>query len=219
MIGIIVAAVCVFLVVAAGIGWFFWSKRKRRPDETSKDNVLGEQVEVEDTSPAKPNELQADANGPVEVEGDGTYFGPNKSKYGAEVEGSPGPDKDRAEAPGAYGGAEVEGSRGGYEMQGSDVPEVGAGRREVFELPAGDLLTVGTGEERRSPQTPRSPYTEGSPGAPTSPRSLTSSANTGSQRDSERRRERDRRRERGRAADNNERRWSWKRSRVDGEAF
>ena len=218
MIGIIVAAVCVFLLIAAGVGWFFWRKRKQRRDETSKDDVLGEKVEVEDTSPAKRNELQADPNGPGEVEGDGTYFGPNKSKYGAEVEGSPGPDKSRAEAPGTYRGVEVEGSRGGYEMQGSDVPEMGAGRREVFELPAGESLTVGTGRERRSPQSPRSPNSEGSPGAPTSPLSLTSSANTGSQQDSERRRERDRRRERGRTADN-ERRWSWRRSRADGEAF
>ena len=226
-IGIIVAAVCLcLLLIGAGAWWFFWRRKKGRSDKTPEEDSTGEKAEFEDTSPPKPSELQGESSGPGEVEGDGTYYGPNKRKHGLEMEGSPGPDANRAEVPGTHGGAEVE---------GSPVPEMDGGRSEVFELPAGDFLAVGTGSERRGrrsrgsssiPVSPHSPMGSVTPVTPQSPRSVHSPAsaqspanlsNEGSQRDSERRRERDRRRERGRASDTA--RFSWMRSEAEGNAF
>lgn len=186
----------------------------------STEDATNDKAEFEDTSPQKPNELHGDVNLPGEVEGDGTYYGTSK-KHGLEMEGSPGPDSIRAEAPGTPGGVEMEGSRGGIEMEGSGVSKGAGERREIFELPAGDFLGVGAGRERRgrgSPGSSRSPNSPLSPVRPHSPASPARDSNLGSQLDRKRRRERDRRRERGRATENS-RRWSWRRSRTDGEPF
>ena len=223
-IGIIVAAVCLcLLLIGAAIGWFLWRRGKRRKsDKTSEDNI-GEKPEIEDTSPQKANELHSDANTPGEVEGDGTFYGHNK-KNDLEMEGSPGRDGNRAEAPGTLGGVEIEGSRGGIEMEGSRVPEMDGGQGDVFELPAGDYLTAGTGRERRggrSPGTSRSQANSSNPAdtrSPESPHSPASGSNLGSERDHERPRDRDIKIDRGRAVKDN-RRWSWRRSRPDGEPF
>ena len=104
-----------------------------------------------------------------------------------------------------------------------DIPDVGGSCATQGPVQLhGSVVSNTTSIEPAKPSTvygeDEDPNSEGSPGAPTSPLSLTISANTESQRDSERRRENDRRRERGRIADN-ERRWSWRRSRADGEAF
>ncbi|CAF9934917.1 MAG: hypothetical protein HETSPECPRED_009407 [Heterodermia speciosa] len=176
-IGIIVAAVCFcLLLIGAAIGWFLWRRGKRRKSEKISENNIGEKSEIEDTSPQKPNELHSDANTPGEVEGDGTFYG-NNNKHGLEMEGSPGRDSSRAEAPGTHGGVEIEGSRGGIEMEGSRVPEMDGGQGEVFELPAGDYLMAGTGRERRgrrSPGTSRSQATSYNPAEARSPTSPTS---------------------------------------------
>lgn len=184
---------------------------------------MGEKPEIEDTSPQKAIELHSDANTPGEVEGDGTFYGHNK-KHGLEMEGSPGRDSSRAEAPGTLGGVEVEGSRGGIEMEGSRVPEMNGGQPEVFELPAGDYLTAGTGRERRGRRSPgasrsqANSYNSADARSPASPQSPASGSNLGSQRDRERPRERNVRGDRGRAVEDNSR-WSWRRSRADGEPF
>ena len=222
-IGIIVAAVCLcLLLIGAAIGWFLWRRSKRRKSKQTPEDNIGEKPEIEDTSPQKANELHSDANTPGEVEGDGTFYGHSK-KHGLEMEGSPGPDSNRAEAPGTLGGVEIEGSRGGIEMEGSRVPEMDGGQGEVFELPAGDYLTTGTGREkqgRRSPSTSRSQansYNAADVPSPASPHGPASGSNLGSQRDRERPREQDIMRDRGRAVEDN--RWSWRRSRPDGEPF
>ena len=220
MIGIIVGTVCLsLLLLGAGVYWFFWARKKRRGDEIVDETLTGEKVEFEDTSPPKPNELQGDSTGLGEVEGDGTYFRPNKIKHGVEVEGSPAPDSDRVEAPGTPGGVEMEGSRGGAEMEGSGVPKMESrGHREVFELPAGDYSLAGTGGERRNPsrssRSPIRPEIASHIWSPRSRRSPQNSANTStpaSPQQSDRRRERTRTEGSGR--------WSWRRSGIDGEPF
>ena len=221
-VGIIVAAVCLCLLISAAIGWLLRRRRKRRKSgKTSEDNI-GEKPEIEDTSPQKINELHSDANTPGEVEGDDTFSGHNK-KHGLEMEGSPGRDSNRAEAPGTFGGVEIEGSRGGIEMEGSMVPEMDGGQEELFELPAGDYLSAGTGRERgrKSPGTSRSRANLNNPPdaqSPETPRSPASGPDPGSQRDRERPRERDVRKDRGRAIEDT-RRWSWRKSRPDGAPF
>lgn len=222
-VGIIVAAVCLcFLLIGAGVGWFLWRKKNRREPKTDSGGTT-EKAEFEDTSPQNPTELHGDATTPGEVEGDGSFYGPIK-KHGWEMEGSPAPS-DRAEAPGTHGGLEMEGSRGGVEMDGNGLPEMDGGRREVFELPAENYLTADKRIERRGRRSPGKSRTPLNPQSPTSSLSTASAqsppsdtTNIGSQRDWERRHERDRRRETGRASDDT-RRWSWRRSRMDGEPF
>ena len=223
-IGIIVAAVCFcLLLIGAAIGWYLWRRVKRRKSEQTSEDNIGEKAEIEDTSTPKANELHSDANTPGEMEGDGTFYGYNK-KHGLEMEGSPGRDSNRAEAPGTLGGVEIQGSRGGIEMEGSRVPEMDGGHGEVFELPAGDYLSAGTGRERRGRRSPGASRSRANSNNPAdvrntaSPHSPAGDSNLGSQRDHQRPQERDVRRGRGRALEDSSR-WSWRRSRPDGEPF
>ena len=222
-VGIIVAAVCLcLLLIGAAIGWLLWRKKKRQKSEKASEDNIGEKHEIEDTSPQKINELHSDANTPGEVEGDDTFSRHNK-KHSLEMEGSPGRDSNRTEAPGTLGGVEIEGSRGGIEMEGSMVPQMDGGQGEVYELPAGNYLSAGTGRERgrRSLGTSKSranSYNPPDARSPETPWSPASGSNPGSQRDRERPRERDVRKDGGRAVEDT-RTWSWRRSRLDGVPF
>ena len=105
--------------------------------------------------------------------------------------------------------------------EGSGIPEGAGERREIFELPDGDFLGVGAERERRGRRSPGSSRSTNSPLSSFRSHSLASAArdsNLESQSDRERRREKDRRRERDRPTENS-RRWSWRRSRTDGEPF
>ena len=197
-VGIIVAAICLcLLLIGVSVGWFLWRRKKRRDAKLDSQNSTDEKAEFPDTSQKRPTELDGDA----------------KEKQGMEMEGSPGPKSDRAEAPGTPGGVEMEGSRGGAEMEGSGVAEMdGRGPGEVFELPAGDFLAPVTEIDRRGRRSPASSRSL------TSPLSIESDSQIGNLRDRERRRERDRRRERGRAEEQS-RRWSWRRTQAEEESI
>ncbi|KAL8871203.1 MAG: hypothetical protein Q9174_002913 [Haloplaca sp. 1 TL-2023] len=111
MAGIIVGIVAFCLLVIGATVTFFWKRRRARmrlaaqqAQETSKEEQY-QKPELDSTSTIPPGELNAEF-------GDGKYRPP-------EVEGSPGPRGDVAEAEGQHGGTEMEGTKGGVEMAGS----------------------------------------------------------------------------------------------------